>query len=198
MVKSQTAKNLRQTIVEEVIQRYGLLPEQILTIVHDNGANMVASVTNLRVYIQEGIASLLKKETSALDVAIGNLSSHRLVNLVETDAALEETAMEMEVEDEHQKEIEPEANEDGETGGIESDASDFEEDEEEILSVASTRCAAHTCQLAVFDVLKKHSRQIENVKKLCKNTRLGKYREVFIAHKAHLPPIPGATRWNAT
>ncbi|XP_065076170.1 uncharacterized protein LOC135699781 [Ochlerotatus camptorhynchus] len=104
---------------------------------------MVASVTNLREYIKEGIASLLKKETSALDEVIGNSSSHRLVDLVETDAALEETAIDMEEEDEPQKEIEPEAYEEvGETDQNEPDGTqcDFDEDDEEILSVTGTRC----------------------------------------------------------
>lgn len=192
-MKSQTATNLRQTIVEEVIHRYNLNLAQILTVVHDNGANMVASVTNLREYITEDLASLLKKEAFVLDEVIGDSPSQRLMDLAETDAGLEETVIDMDIEDGIEKETESEVEEQGEVS--DDTQSDFEE--EEILSVASTRCAAHTCQLAVFDVLKKYSRKIDNLKSLCKNTRFGKYREIFNTHGAHLPPIPGATRWNA-
>ncbi|XP_062541821.1 uncharacterized protein LOC134209808 [Armigeres subalbatus] len=201
MIISQTASNLCQTMVEEVIQKFGILPEQILTIAHDNGANMVASVTSLRRYIKESSPNLLTKELKAIDEVIATLSDRRLADMFEVDAANDEIIAaqdDEEIEEEPHKENEQENHEDNtEQDDNDEDVRYSDDEAYDVLSITSTRCAAHTCQLAVWDVLKKYSKRIENIKKLCQKTRLVKYRTSFATHKAHLPPIPGQTRWNS-
>lgn len=57
------------------------------------------------------------------------------------------------------------------------------------------RCAVHTLQLAILDVVNKSNEHIKKFTELAKKCRSIKYTKFFELHGAHYSPIWGQTRW---
>lgn len=60
------------------------------------------------------------------------------------------------------------------------------------------RCASHTLQLAVIDVLKLYESDLKKERQIIKNVRVGATRQMFVSLKIHIPPLDVPTRWNST
>ncbi|XP_062549817.1 uncharacterized protein LOC134214469 [Armigeres subalbatus] len=193
MIGSQTAAKLKETIEQEVLKVYGIQPEQILTVTHDNGSNMIASVARLRDSLTEDEKPFMQDEIRAVEAVYQVTESYRRIDLAAMDEAMDDNENNNESAD-NDLSVEDESGIDCDSE--ENESEDILDDSEELM-LEGTRCAAHTCQLAVWDVLKKHEAGINVVKKLVKMTRQSKYKEMFVEHKASFAPISNATRWNA-
>lgn len=62
----------------------------------------------------------------------------------------------------------------------------------------SVRCAAHTLQLAVHDVLKDYEGQLKSIVSVVKKLRLNRYRRLFSANLQKIPCLDVITRWNSS
>lgn len=199
MTSSQTAAKLQETIENEVLKVYGIQREQIFTITHDNGSNMVASVAKLRDTLSSELAekSYVREEMTAVEAVYQEMEVFRRMDLNATDEAMEDYD---DNDEENVDQENPSLDDEfaaADTGEEElDDTIEMPDDLDELLP-ESTRCAAHTCQLAVWDALKKHERRINAIKKLVLQSRQTRYKETFLEHKAHLAPPSNVTRWNA-
>ncbi|XP_065074186.1 uncharacterized protein LOC135698221 [Ochlerotatus camptorhynchus] len=57
------------------------------------------------------------------------------------------------------------------------------------------RCAVHTLQLAILDVVNKSNEEVQKLTKVAKKCRSVKYTTFFELHGATYPPVWGQTRW---
>lgn len=57
------------------------------------------------------------------------------------------------------------------------------------------RCAVHTQQLAILDVVKKTDENVRKITDIAKKCKLPKYKAEFELAKANYPPVWGQTRW---
>lgn len=57
------------------------------------------------------------------------------------------------------------------------------------------RCAVHTLQLALNDVVKSTDSNIKNITEFCKHLKKIKYKAFMDFHKASYPPLWSPTRW---
>ncbi|XP_055540597.1 uncharacterized protein LOC129727133 [Wyeomyia smithii] len=57
------------------------------------------------------------------------------------------------------------------------------------------RCAVHTLQLAILDVINKSNADVKKLTDVAKKSRSAKYKTYFECHKGHYPPLWGQTRW---
>lgn len=63
-------------------------------------------------------------------------------------------------------------------------------------SVSLIRCAVHTMQLAVTDIVKATDVTIKEITTIAKNTRKIGYKAMFEYNKISVPPFYSRTRWN--
>nr|XP_029721843.1 uncharacterized protein LOC115263054 [Aedes albopictus] len=63
-------------------------------------------------------------------------------------------------------------------------------------SVSLVRCAVHTMQLAVTDVVKATDANIKEITTIAKSTRKIAYKAMFDYNKVSVPPLYSRTRWN--
>lgn len=187
MVERATKENVKQ-ILCDVMTEYGINIKQVLSVAHDNGQNMVASV------------KLLKKMVHPYEEYPFLKAERELLNEFATTHS--ETS---ESDEEECEELEPdcivnEINDDfegGQQGTAEISAED--DDDEEMFDVDlldSTRCAVHTAQLAVWDVLKHYKTRMAAINKIGITMRHKLHRQLFTMHKVPLPPKVVETRWN--
>lgn len=192
MVKSQTADHLKDTMQTEAMGRYKMLSGQLYVVIADNGPNMQASIRQLGSMLlrnpdrenadsanQSSSSTLMAAETRAVDAVLQTVTEARLEQMLDMeDSEPEEEAEDTDVDESWEEET-----------SEESSPGEFE--------FKGTRCAAHTSQLAVWDVLKSHTKRIEAIKSLVKKTRLVKYKQAFMENNTFYAPICNATRWNA-
>ncbi|XP_058827097.1 uncharacterized protein LOC131687071 [Topomyia yanbarensis] len=158
MIQRQTKENLK-IVMEEVMLVYGLSSNQLLTIAHDNGANMCAAVKLLKLtmennskYTSEPLSTMLPQESNILKSAIdGSFTAEK-----ESD---DERTLSDEDEgdwnDENLQDIgDAFDNEQEGTINYNFDQSADEENSVDLGVLNSVRCGAHTAQLAVWDVVR--------------------------------------------
>lgn len=173
------------------MDKFDVRPIQLYTVVSDNAPNVNSSIRKLgyilKEIIENGSSDLLSAELAEVELCLASVGSQRIVDMEAMDEAeMEEDGVESE-DDQVEENI-------AWTEEHDADAADYNEAEYEL---EGTRCAAHSCQLAVWDVLKASTKRIDIIKKLVKNTRLIKYRETFVNEKGSFAPVCNATRWNA-
>ncbi|XP_055537385.1 uncharacterized protein LOC129725490 [Wyeomyia smithii] len=86
-----------------------------------------------------------------------------------------------------------------------SGTNDQNDQEEEMLMEALSsqlqenlnqiRCAVHTLQLGILDVVKKSHDEVKKLTDVAKKFKSVKYTEFFNSHGANYPPVWGQTRW---
>lgn len=194
----QTKDNLKDVILD-VLRAYGVELGQVYTIAHDNGSNMVATVKILKNMLQkcnsenssvsmildnEEVRHIFEKPDESYDVTSDETQDEHDELTDEFSIASDNTAEEDDFTDGRQGE------ENFTTPGIDEIPCEIEE----ILD--STRCAAHTAQLAVWDVLKPYKERLAKIQKLVLKLRHREYQKCFHIHNAHLPPVANDTRWN--
>lgn len=64
--------------------------------------------------------------------------------------------------------------------------------------VKSVRCAAHTLQLVVHDVIKHFKAEIQECRDFIKKIRTGTYKYLFAQHNKKKPILDVPTRWSST
>lgn len=179
--------------MEEVLKDFGVELSKLYSVTHDNGANMVASVREL------------KKSLKSSDIELSSL-----VDICFDDAA-EEQYDTSDDEDEHcdeqmveacnaELDIEEDENDDFANGkdGENDKTVEASPDTEYCEILGSVRCAAHTAQLAVWDVAKPYEKRVAKIQKLVIKLRQREYYKFIKEHDAHLPPYSNKTRWNST
>ncbi|XP_062534674.1 zinc finger BED domain-containing protein 4-like [Armigeres subalbatus] len=195
MIERQTKENLKN-VLEHELQEFGIAHNQLLTVAHDNGANMVASVKLLKRFIdscegQHGVSvgSTVQKEKAMINAYLADRNENADIDFDDDDA---ETGMfndESEIStDEFDTDVEPEDR------GVTCDVDDSDIIEMDLIE--STRCAAHTVQLAVWDVLKHYKGRLAKINQVCIKMRHKEFQQLFHIHKYPVPPKVVETRWN--
>ncbi|XP_065081462.1 uncharacterized protein LOC135704027 [Ochlerotatus camptorhynchus] len=190
MIERQTKENLRK-VLEEELQLIAVSLEQLLTVTHDNGANMLAAVRCLR--------ALLKFCEESEDVPLSTVfrKDDSLQHYIDDGSASE-------AEDSDKEELVEDSGEADEPisddfsngqGDAEFDLQD-EPDDIDVDLLESIRCGAHTAQLAVWDVIKPYKRRLNAINKSCIRMRHKQFQQFFRLHKVPLPPKVNETRWN--
>lgn len=192
MVERQTKENL-QKVMEEELRLVGVSLEQVVTITHDNGANMIASVKCLK-------ALLSHRETEDGE----SLSTHfrcaedTLQFLTESnDSSTDDD--EIDDEDVHPDTAgpdEPLSDDFVEGDGSDDFSVDDSSEDEQMDLLESIRCGAHTAQLAVWDVIKPYKQRLNEINKICIKMRHKEFEKLFKCYKIPLPPKVNETRWN--
>ncbi|XP_062556825.1 uncharacterized protein LOC134221653 [Armigeres subalbatus] len=190
----QTKENL-QLLTAEVLGGFGLLLNDVYAVTHDNGANMVASVAEM------------KKSLEHANIDLNELVDHCFEDCEENvdpcdtghdgddpDDQNEVEDAETESDDEDDDFNPGKSKQLEETPPVPSDS--FDASMQHVLG--SVRCAAHTAQLAVWDVIKPYEKRIRKIQKLVIKLRQREYSKFVKQHGAHLPPISNKTRWNST
>lgn len=136
--------------------------------------------------------SYMQQEINAVEAVYQITEACRQNDWKATDEAMDDNEQHEETLHIEQPADDPNADPDDD---IEDNSEEYSEDSNELLP-ESTRCAAHTCQLAVWDVLKRYETRITAIKKLVLMARQTKYKETFLEHKASAAPQYNATRWN--
>ncbi|XP_062710729.1 zinc finger BED domain-containing protein 4-like [Aedes albopictus] len=195
MIERQTKENLKH-VMDNEFQEFGIAKNQLLTVAHDNGANMVASVQLLKRLVDSNdddqgpsVGAIVRKEKAMIDAHVGGCSS----DINDDDLG----------DDDESSWIKD---------GDELTTDDFDADHElvdhafqddtddndliELDLIESTRCAAHTAQLAVWDVLKEYKGRLAMINKVCIKMRHKAFQQLFHMHKYPLPPKINETRWN--
>lgn len=194
MVERATKENI-QRILSNILEEYGISVEQVLSVAHDNGQNMVASVKLLKKLINTNDDTVadepycLKAEKELLDEFSENNSENATIEECdEINDESEENIEEIEFNDDFN---------DGQPGTGEINSNN--DDDENLINVdllESTRCAVHTAQLAVWDVLKSYKPRMAAINKIGITMRHKLHRQLFTIHKVPLPPKVVETRWN--
>lgn len=86
------------------------------------------------------------------------------------------------------------------TDDLAIEENDVYEYTEQLISplLSSVRCAAHTIQLSVHDVLKYYSEQLNKIREIVKKLRNNPYKNSFTLNGARKPFLDVITRWNST
>lgn len=191
----QTKENLK-ALIEEVLRNFGIKLSQVYAVTHDNGANMVASVAEMKKSLEHAnidLSSLVDncfEDTEEVNVDLAVMDDDGL-----PDEHIE--AEDAESESDEEDDFTSGKDEGPETTAIPSASADpFDTSMQDILG--SVRCAAHTAQLAVWDVIKPYEKRIRKIQKLVIKLRQREYSKFTKQHGAHLPPISNKTRWNST
>ncbi|XP_029725293.2 uncharacterized protein LOC115265169 [Aedes albopictus] len=194
-LERQTKEHLK-SLMEEVLSKFGVKLNQVYSVTHDNGANMVASVTEMKKSLE--------------------LSNIELSTLVDTSCFDDNCEDDKDLSDTDDDDWQAYQNEPADSDSESDDANDdfnhgkegdelrentpeadpFDNSMQHVLG--SVRCAAHTAQLAVWDVLKTYDKRIKQIQKLVVKLRQREYYKFAKQHDAHLPPISNRTRWNST
>ncbi|XP_055632773.1 uncharacterized protein LOC129773211 [Toxorhynchites rutilus septentrionalis] len=194
----QTKENLTETL-EYVLNQYGVKLNQIYSVAHDNGSNMVATVGLLKKMLEKPnlnncppINLLLANEEACgifehaddtcndTDDDDDNEAVSKYQFCTPSNSALPANDFFDKNREETRFVAPGEENDDYEFEGI----------------LDSTRCAAHTAQLAVWDVIRPYKERIAKIQGIVVKLRNRKYHKCFKTHDAHLPPIANDTRWN--
>ncbi|XP_050529688.1 uncharacterized protein LOC126899142 [Daktulosphaira vitifoliae] len=186
--KSVDLKN----IVLNVLERYNLKTEKIFSITTDNGANMLKTVTLLK-YME-------------CDVEINNqfLIDNESIEKDHDDVVVEE---EEEEDDEYEEE-----EENGSENSVEdddyNDVLNIVNDDLNIIDyiiggtniLSGMRCAAHTLQLSILDVLKNNCilKILSKARSIVKILRRPNMQTSLKNLKTKKPPIDCFTRWGST
>lgn len=64
--------------------------------------------------------------------------------------------------------------------------------------VTSVRCASHTLQLVVHDVIKQYKNELSECREYIKKLRTGSYKNLFATNKKKKPILDVPTRWSST
>ncbi|XP_058835212.1 chromatin-remodeling ATPase INO80 isoform X2 [Topomyia yanbarensis] len=165
MIERQTAENLR-IVLEEEMSFVGIKYEQVIAVAHDNGANMLAAVKNLKMIMHccqnnedVPLCSILPDE----NVVLGNYD------------AKDDDYIESEDDDEQYSDDDSDSscfNDDFDTAyktveqltGNAAAICDTSNDSDLVL-LESIRCGAHTAQLAVWDVIKPFKTRLHCINK---------------------------------
>lgn len=190
MIERQTKENL-QKVMEEQLQLIGVDLQQVLTVTHDNGANMVASVKCLK-------ALLSHRETDE-HAPLSSIfqGEHNIMQYVEVKEEEEDSDNNDDDEEVHlAEEDDPIADDFVDGEGDDHISLDCTGEDEEIDLLESVRCGAHTAQLAVWDVMKPYKRRLNEINKICIKMRHKEFQHVFKCYKFPAPPKVNETRWN--
>lgn len=195
MIERQTKENLKD-VMEHEFQKFGITHNQLLTVTHDNGANMVASVKLLKRFVDsnEGnnncsIGSTVQKENALIEAHSATCSND------DADSDYDDDDEEHDfICDGTEDDLDLEADLEPDTSNCPYEIEDNEDIEKNIIE--STRCAAHTAQLAVWDVIKLYSSRLAKINKVCIKLRHKEFQHLFHVHKFPLPPKVVETRWN--
>lgn len=205
--KAHTAKYLGDVVIE-VLEKYGLSLEQVLTFTTDNGSNMVAVAKDLEKRLFEQNAEM--QENALIDVP-SNSASNRTDGI---DYNCDE--FEMDTDEDIQQFLSEIDENEAALDILLQDSMSYEQLLDKVLSdlrkntgnknvfLSSIRCAAHTLQLAVWDSLGQLKRSDENLINLCRHTakflRLqrtqNKMREKGFS--SIFPALDCKTRWSST
>lgn len=146
--ESQTAKFLKSRILD-VLKRYSVRLEQILSITTDNGANMLAA------------AKQLQQQFVIVQIHSGNGTTE------------DEDTMKILTEDNFMEALMTELTE----------------------QFSIIRCAIHTLQLALNDVVSNDDTLMKSITSIVKQCKKVKYNPFFDYHKEKRPPLWSPTRW---
>nr|XP_029732178.1 uncharacterized protein LOC109409217 [Aedes albopictus] len=124
-------------------------------------------------------------------VPIGNIFSVTVDNGANMVAAVKKLREELEIALIEKLEEEDEISEDAETASnLTSElAAEFKE------RINLVRCAVHTLQLAILDVVNKSDKNVKKLLELARKVKNIKYKTNFDHHKASYPHVPNNTRW---
>ncbi|XP_065072716.1 uncharacterized protein LOC135697061 [Ochlerotatus camptorhynchus] len=186
MVERQTKENLRK-VLEEELQLIGVSLQQLLTVTHANGANMLAAVRCLR--------ALLKFCKESEDVTLPTVfwKDDGLQQYIDDDSASEGEDRDKEELVKDSGEADESISDDFSNGQGDAEfALQDEADDVDVDLLESIRCGSHTAQLAVWDVIKPYKRRLNAINKSFIRMRHKQFR----IHKVPLPPKVNETRWN--
>lgn len=195
MVERQTKENL-QKVMEEELRLIDVNLQQVLTITHDNGANIIASVKCLKSLLShretddhEPLSAIFQNEKSILQY-MDKEDDKGCINTDDTENDEEEA-------NDFMGETDDPLSDDFVDGDGNDDFSLDDTDEDDQLDLLeSIRCGAHTAQLAVWDVIKPYKRRLNTINKLCIRMRHKEFQHLFKCYKFPAPPKVNETRWN--
>ncbi|XP_058811656.1 uncharacterized protein LOC131676542 [Topomyia yanbarensis] len=192
-LERQTKEHLK-SLIEDVLSDFGVTLSQVYSVTHDNGANMVASVSEMKKSLESSNIELSSLVDGYIEGANDERNDVADIDVEQTDEQIETGDVE-ETEDENDDFI------NGKDGGNDTvEASQvvdpFDVSMQQILD--SVRCSAHTAQLAVLDVIKPYEKRIVKIQKLVIKLRQREYLKFVRQHDANLPPISNKIRWNST
>lgn len=194
MIDFNTGRNLAK-VVTDTLAEYGLSMAQVITCTTDNGSNML-------------------KMLDEFDVFTSDISTENTNIEIESDQTIEESNDQGLMDDINIREV-PISDDDA-LDLIFDESSLFEDileemvnelqhqNDSQIFSVDSIRCAAYTLQLAVRDALDKISPNIKNVIELCSRVakflrcKNAKVKLLKAGIKTILPSLDVLTRWSST
>nr|XP_029717939.1 uncharacterized protein LOC115260761 [Aedes albopictus] len=193
MIKRQTRENFRDVMVWSENFR-----SLVFHYTHDNGVNMVASDQLSKRLVDSSdddygpsVGSTVPKERAMIEAYLNTCTNEDIDHDLGDDdeqswrcdgddmIADDFYANLEEADDKHQ-------NVDDSSEIIEMDL------------IESTRCAAHTAQLAVWDVLKQYKERLAKINKACIKMRHKVFQQLFHIHKYPLPPKVNENRWNVS
>ncbi|XP_065080637.1 uncharacterized protein LOC135703371 [Ochlerotatus camptorhynchus] len=190
----QTKENLK-TLIENVLGDFEVKLHQVYAVTHDNGANMVASVSEMKKSLEKPNIDLkFLTDQSFEDTCDEDIDRPDTVDGADEQIEADDADSEADDEDDDFNNGKDGRNETTETPPVSTDP--FDASMQDILG--SVRCAAHTAQLAVWDVIKPYEKRIRKIQKLVIKLRQTEYHKFVKQHDAHLPPISNKTRWNST
>lgn len=174
---AQTAENIRQE-VHKILAEFHIDLDQVYTITTDNGANFVKAV------------ELLRKDQDNSTQDDGDI------------ALSDDESCSTDDDDDESPVIADWDTDDEEDFEEDDDAETTDEPEEVLISDAileGVRCAAHTLQLAVYDVIKStgFKKKMEYVKKIAATLRTKKWRHIFKVHRKSIATLECDTRWSS-
>ncbi|XP_055522590.1 uncharacterized protein LOC129716778 [Wyeomyia smithii] len=196
--ESQTKEHLK-ALIEDVLNDYNVNLNKVYSITYDNGANMVASVNEIKKIFEAAEIKTYDSCFNEVDQVEENTFHYEEQPDDENIFVSSIFDEEENLEDDDDVYDDFSNGRDGETTTPE--ATTMPDDNFDVTMVKildSIRCAAHTAQLAVWDVVKPYGKRIFNIQKLVVKLRQQKYYKFIKLHEAHLPPLSNKTRWNST
>ncbi|XP_065094621.1 uncharacterized protein LOC135715150 [Ochlerotatus camptorhynchus] len=185
----QTKEHLKK-LIEDVLSDFGVKLQQVYSVTHDNGANMVASVGEIKKMFESA-------HIKVYDTYLDNASQ------IDDDTSdSEDQRMDESIDEDDNSDDENDDFVNGKDGdNVISEAIPVADDSFDVNMsdiLGSVRCAAHTAQLAVWDVVKPYEKRISKIQKLVVKMRQREYYKFTKLHDAYLPPLSNKTRWNST
>lgn len=181
LLKSHTAENLCTEILQ-ILKLYDIEIPQIFTITTDNGANMVKAAILL---VKEQEKFITENEIVCHDPSNNdeNVDTDEIITVDENNSTI--------TNENNSSETQTAEN-------IETLVQNALELVHPIL--IPLRCAAHTFQLAIHDVLKQDifKTKIDIIRAAVKQLKTTKYKQIFSIAKIKRPSIDVVTRWGST
>ena len=199
MFVSSTAEEIK-TMILNALSTVGVDLNQIYSITTDNGANVIKSCKLLSEVSRAELGACTSGETASAAIQITDSREGE-----DTDS-----------DEEDDNQGIPEGRNSGSSGNNDTSTAVVEiliddavngivteqsiSEQQCSFGIASVKCAAHTLQLAVNDVVKKRqfNETIEAARKIVKKTRNHNLRLVFRKHQQSLPVLDCETRWGST